>query len=100
MKSIKGLLLIFGLSVLALASTESDSNSPKIKDNIFTAIRSIDYTSINVQFHAVEMLISRGADHSIQNTDGNTAITLASKFGHNKIVTFFQEKRTIRSYTK
>ena len=79
MKLIKGLLLITGISLLAISGIEANPNTDKIKDDIFTAIRSIDYTSINV-------LLSDGTDVDTVDQDGNTPLMAATKIGNARII--------------
>ena len=79
MKSVKGLLLILSLSVLTFAGVESDSNSKVIKDDIFTAIRSIDYTSINV-------LLSDSTNVDTVDQEGNTPLMVAAHIGNPRIM--------------
>ena len=79
MKLTKGLLLIISIITLAFSGVESDSNSHTIKDNIFTAIRSIDYTSINV-------LLSDGTDVDTVDQDGNTPLMVAAHVGNPRIM--------------
>lgn len=79
MKSIKGLLLILSMSALAFTGIENNSTSNTIKDNIFTAIRSIDYTSINV-------LLSDGTDIDTVDHQGNTPLMIAAKVGNLRIL--------------
>lgn len=79
MKRTKGLLLIISISLLAITEIKADSGTDKIKDNIFTAIRSIDYTSINV-------LLSDGTDIDTVDRQGNTPLMIAAKVGNTRIV--------------
>jgi len=79
MKSIKGLLLILSMTILAFSGVESDSNSQIIKDDIFTAIRSIDYTSINV-------LLSDATDVDTVDQNGNTPLMVAAHVGNPRIM--------------
>lgn len=79
MKLIKGLLLIIGISVLAVPEIEANSDTDKIKDNIFTAIRSIDYTSINI-------LLSEGTKIDTVDRQGNTPLMVAAKVGNTRII--------------
>lgn len=79
MKSIKGIILIISISLLAVADIKADSGTDKIKDNIFNAIHSIDYTSINV-------LLSDGTDIDTVDQQGNTPLMIASKVGNTRIL--------------
>jgi ankyrin repeat protein len=79
MKLIKGLLLIAGISLLGISGVKADPNTDKIKDDIFTAISSIDYTSINV-------LLSDGTNIDTVDQDGNTPLMIASKVGNARIL--------------
>jgi len=79
MKTIKGLLLTISISLIAMSVVEANSTPKTIKDNIFTAIRSIDYTSINI-------LLSEGMDVDTVNREGNTPLMVASKIGNPRIV--------------
>ncbi len=77
MKLIKGLLLIAGIS-LVISGVKANPTD-KIKDDIFTAIRSIDYTSINV-------LLSDGTNIDTVDQNGNTPLMMASKIGNARIL--------------
>lgn len=79
MKLTKGLLLIIGISILAISNIKADPNTDTIKDNIFTAIRTIDYTSINV-------LLSDGTDIDTVDRQGNTPLMIAAKVGNTRIL--------------
>jgi ankyrin repeat protein len=79
MKSFKGLLLIFSLSLLAVTGIKANSDTNTIKDNIFTAIRSIDYTSINI-------LLSEGTDIDTVDQQGNTPLMVATEIGNPRIM--------------
>lgn len=79
MKTIKGLLLTISISLIAMAGVKASSTPTTIKDNIFTAIRSIDYTSINV-------LLSEGMNIDTVNRQGNTPLMVASKIGNLRIM--------------
>lgn len=78
MKSTKGLLLIIGFSLISLAGTKANPTNT-IKDNIFTAIRSIDYTSINI-------LLSDGTSVDTLDRQGNTPLMIAAKIGNPRIL--------------
>ncbi len=78
MKSTKGILLIIGLSLIAMAGIQANP-SDTIKNNIFTAIRSIDYTSINI-------LLSDGTAVDTVDRQGNTPLMIAAKIGNPRIV--------------
>lgn len=79
MKLTKGLFLIIGISILAISNIKADPNTDTIKDNIFTAIRTIDYTSINV-------LLSDGTDIDTVDRQGNTPLMIAAKVGNTRIL--------------
>jgi len=79
MKSIKGFILAISISLIAISGVKAGNPDTTIKDNIFTAIQSIDYTSINV-------LLSAGADINSQNNQGNTPLMLAAKIGNMRIL--------------
>lgn len=68
-----------GISLLAVTGLKANSNTDTIKDDIFTAIRSIDYTSINV-------LLSDGTDVDTVDQNGNTPLMVASKVGNSRII--------------
>lgn len=78
MKSTKGLLLIIGFSLITMAAMKTNPTDT-IKDNLFTAIRSIDYTSINI-------LLSDGAEIDTVDRQGNTPLMIAAKIGNPRIV--------------
>lgn len=79
MKTIKELFLCISLTLLAVSGVEANSNTDTIKENIFTAIRSIDYTSINV-------LLSEGMDIDITNQQGDSPLIVAAKVGNIRIL--------------
>lgn len=79
MKTIKGLLLTISISLIAMAGVKASSTPTTIKDNIFTAIRSIDYTSINV-------LLSEGTNVDTVDEEGNTPLMIAAKTGNLRIM--------------
>ncbi len=79
MKPIKGLFLILSLSLLTVTGIKANSDTDVIKDNIFTAIRSIDYTSINI-------LLSEGTDIDTVDQQGNTPLMIAAKIGNPRIL--------------
>ncbi|WP_138431139.1 ankyrin repeat domain-containing protein [Fodinibius saliphilus] len=79
MKSIKGLILILIMSAMAFSSIEANPTPKVIKDNIFTAIRSIDYISINV-------LLSDGTDIDTVDKHGNTPLMVAAQIGNPRIL--------------
>lgn len=78
MKSIKGFAFI-GMLLFAIAGVKVDSTKETIKGNIFTAIRSIDYTSINV-------LLSDGTNVDTVDRAGNTPLIVAAGIGNPRIV--------------
>lgn len=67
------------LSTLAFTGIENNSTSKVVKDNIFTAIRSIDYTSINV-------LLADGTNIDTVNHQGETPLMVAAKIGNPRIL--------------
>lgn len=79
MKPIKGLLLILSISLTAITGIKANSHTDTIKDNIFTAIRSIDYTSINI-------LLSEGTNIDTVDQQGNTPLMVAAKIGNLRIL--------------
>ncbi len=79
MKTIKGLFLTISITLIAIAGVKASSTPTTIKDNIFTAIRSIDYTSVNV-------LLSEGMDIDTVDQQGNTPLMVASKIGNPRIM--------------
>ena len=79
MKSTKGLFLTIAFCLLAFPGLKANSTSNVIKDNIFTAIRSIDYVSINV-------LLSEGTNIDTVNQDGDTPLMVAAGVGNPRII--------------
>lgn len=79
MKLTKGLLLIIGISILGISDIKANPNTDTIKDNIFIAIRSIDYTSINV-------LLSDRTNVDTVDRKGNTPLMVAAKVGNTRIL--------------
>lgn len=112
MKSIKGLLFVISMAAIGLAGTEVNSDSETVKEDIFTAIRSIDYTSVNVLLsdainadtvdqegntpliiatqmgnpRLVKIVLSHNPDINLQNNQGETALTIAAQTGQFDIV--------------
>lgn len=68
-----------GLCLMAFTGLKANSTSNEIKDNIFTAIRSIDYVSINV-------LLSDGVNIDTVDQEGNTPLMVAAQIGNPRIV--------------
>lgn len=84
MKIFKELFLCISLTLLAVSGVEANSNTDTIKadtieQNIFKAIRSIDYTSINI-------LLSEGMDINTTNQQGNSPLIVAAKVGNLRIL--------------
>lgn len=85
MKIFKGLFLCISLTFLAVSGAEANSNiniikvDTTIEENIFKAIRSIDYTSINV-------LLSEGMDVNATNQQGDSPLIIAAKVGNLRIL--------------
>ncbi|TYP93760.1 Ankyrin repeat-containing protein [Fodinibius salinus] len=79
MKTLKGLLLVFSISILAVTAPKANSDIPKIADNIFTAIRTIDYTSINI-------LLAEDMDIDTVDHNGNTPLMVAAGIGNPRIL--------------
>jgi ankyrin repeat protein len=79
MKFTKGLLLT--ISLIFAISTVVKANSPHktIEENIFAAIKNIDYVSINV-------LLSDGTDVDTVDQEGNTPLMVAAKVGNLRIL--------------
>lgn len=71
--------MILSMSAVAFTGIENDSTSNIIKDNVFTAIRSVDYTSINV-------LLNDGTDIDTVDQQGNTPLMIAAKVGNPRIL--------------
>ncbi|NGP87180.1 ankyrin repeat domain-containing protein [Fodinibius halophilus] len=92
MKSIKGLILLLSMSAMAFTSINDSPTSKEIKDNIFTAIRSIDYTSINI-------LLADGTDIDTVDQQGNTPLMVAAKIGNPRILNIiFSHNPEINNY--
>ncbi|HKK44994.1 MAG TPA: ankyrin repeat domain-containing protein [Balneolaceae bacterium] len=79
MKSSKGLFLTIGICLVAFTGLRANSTTNVIKDDIFTAIRSIDYVSINI-------LLSDGVNIDTVDQDGNTPLMVAAQVGNPRIV--------------
>lgn len=112
MKLTKGLLLIIGISILAISDIKANPNTDTIKENIFIAIRSIDYASINVLLsdkthvdtvdrkgktplmaaakvgntRIIDIILSHGPNINKQNKKGTTALMIAAKTGQFAVV--------------
>jgi len=67
------------LFLTAFSAIKANSITNRITDDIFTAIRSIDYVSINV-------LLSDGIDIDTVDGDGNTPLMVAAEVGNPRIV--------------
>jgi ankyrin repeat protein len=78
MKYLLGLTLIIGISLAAIAGIKSNS-SDQSQEDIFTAIRSIDYISINI-------LLSDGVDVDTVDQQGNTPLMVAANVGNPRIM--------------
>lgn len=79
MKLIKGLLLTISIALVAVTGIKANSNTDTIEDNIFTAIKNIDYTSINV-------LLAEDTDIDTVDQQGNTPLMVAAKIGNMRIL--------------
>lgn len=79
MKLLKGLLLTISIALLTITGINANSTTDTIEDDIFTAIRSIDYTSINV-------LLADGTDVDTVDQKGNTPLMVATEIGNNRIL--------------
>lgn len=79
MKSTKELFLMIGLCLVAFTGLKANSTSYEVKDDIFTAIRSVDYVSINV-------LLSDGINIDTVDLDGNTPLMVAAQVGNPRII--------------
>ena len=81
-----GVILISSISLAVLPGVGSNSSNDPIdhteliEDDIFTAIRSIDYTSINI-------LLSGGLDVDTTDRQGNTPLMVAAEVGNPRILT-------------
>lgn len=78
MKLTKGLLLIIGFSLISMAAMKANPTNT-IKEDIFAAIRSIDYTSINV-------LLAEDTNIDTVDRQGNTLLMTAAEMGNPRIV--------------
>lgn len=79
MKSKKGLLLIIGFCLMAFTGYKANPTHQTIKDDIFTAIRNVDYVSVNV-------LLSDRINTDTVDQDGNTPLIVAAEVGNPRIV--------------
>lgn len=79
MKLLKGLLLTISITLVAITGIKANSDLEPIKDNIFTAIKNIDYTSINI-------LLADGTDVDTVNHQGNTPLMVAANIGNMRIL--------------
>lgn len=70
---------MISISLLAISGLEANSNNDKIKDDIFSAISTIDYTSINI-------LLAEGTNIDTVDQQGNTPLMLAAKIGNPRIM--------------
>lgn len=86
MKTLKELFLSISLTLLVVSGAEANSHTDSlevkpvtIKENIFAAIHSIDYTSINV-------LLAEGMNVNIVNQEGDSPLMVAAKVGNLRIL--------------
>lgn len=81
MNIIRGIVLVCGLFMIAALPSEAVSQTDtKLKEDVFIAIRSIDYTSLNI-------LLSDGTDVDTVDKSGNTPLMVAAKIGNPRILT-------------
>jgi|GEM_PF-2410326 len=79
MKTTKGLLLMIGFCLVAFTGLKANSTHKEITNNIFYAIRNVDYVSINV-------LLSDGVNTDTVDQEGNTPLMVAAEVGNPRIV--------------
>ena len=79
MKSTIPLLLIAGYTLIALTGSSNATNDEYPKGDIFTAIRNIDYISLNIH-------LSEGTDVDTVTEQGNTPLMVAAEVGNLRIM--------------
>jgi|SRR5699024_914950 len=78
MKTMKGLLFYLTTALIFAVSVEANPTI-NIKQDIFTAINSIDYTSLNI-------LLAEGSNVDQTNQQGNTPLMAAAKIGNQRML--------------
>src|SRR5699024_464078 len=78
MKTMKGLLFCLSAALIFAVSVEANPTI-KIKQDIFAAIDSIDYISLNI-------LLAEGANIDKTDQNGNTPLMVAAKVGNHRIL--------------
>lgn len=79
MKSTIPLLMIAGFAFVALTGSSKATNDEYPKGDIFTAIRNIDYISLNIH-------LSEGTDVDTLTEQGNTPLMVAAEVGNLRII--------------